>query len=78
MQLQGEMDFIFYVFPRTRKCRKSLDFHKPIIMALVCTISGKILELESRSQDLGGFPQKNYETVRKKTQTEENTSWENE
>lgn len=30
MQLQGEMDFIFYVFPRTRKCRKSLDFHKPI------------------------------------------------
>lgn len=30
------------------------------------------------SQDLGGFPKKNYETVRKKSQTEENTAWENE
>lgn len=46
-------------------------------VALVCTISGKNAGAGIKSQDLGGFPQKNYETVRKNTQTEENTSWEN-
>lgn len=37
---------------------------------MVSKYLGKIQELESESQDLGGFPLKSYATVRRKAQTE--------
>lgn len=79
MQFQGQVDFICYILPRARTCRKVFGLSQThLLWHWFVQHPGKILELESVSQDLGGFPLKSYETVRRKTQTEENRTWENE